>query len=145
MKETDLVIKMKYFIWSSTLDPFIEKGWKSVLKKYKLEGYRWLWEMYAIKISWILAFFYDGLVFGLMRTTLRSESWNNFFSQFYKQSDTMCEFYLHFSIQPPNRCLNKGSDLKRLISHREKAILEGTNDLGNASYVFQLFIMLGLF
>lgn len=62
--------KMKKYIWSSTLEPAeFEKGWKSVLKKFKLEGNKWLWEMYAIRTSWIPAFFIDKPMFGLMRTT----------------------------------------------------------------------------
>ncbi|KAK1382115.1 hypothetical protein POM88_019850 [Heracleum sosnowskyi] len=96
-KETDFMEKMKKYIWSSTIEPDeFEKGWKSVLKEFKLEGNRWLWEMYAIRTSWIPAFFRDKPMFGLMRTTSRSESENNFFSQFHRQSDTLCEFYLRF-------------------------------------------------
>ena len=88
---------MKKYIWSSTIEPCeFEKGWNSVLKEFKLEGNRWLWEMYAIRASWIPAFFRDKPMFGLMRTTSRSESENNFFSQFHRQSDTLCEFYLRF-------------------------------------------------
>lgn len=37
-------------------------------KKLKLEGNRWLWEMFAIRNSWISTFFRDKLMFGLMRT-----------------------------------------------------------------------------
>lgn len=80
-KETDFMEKMKKYIWSSILEPAeFEKGWKSVLKEFKLEGNKWLWEMYAIKTSWIPAFFRDKPMFGLMRTTSRSESENSFFS-----------------------------------------------------------------
>lgn len=89
--------KMKKYIWSSTIEPAeFENGWKSILKEFKLEGNRWLWEMYAIRTSWIPAFFRDKPMLGLMRTTSRSESENNFFSQFHRQSDTLCEFYLRF-------------------------------------------------
>ncbi|KAK1378190.1 hypothetical protein POM88_024934 [Heracleum sosnowskyi] len=96
-KETDFMEKMKKYIWSSTLEPAeFEKGWTSVLKEVKLEGNRWLWEMFAIRTSWIPAFFRDKPMFGLMRTTSRSESENNFFSQFHRQSDSLCEFYLRF-------------------------------------------------
>ncbi|KAK1396742.1 hypothetical protein POM88_006605 [Heracleum sosnowskyi] len=96
-KETDFMEKMKKYIWSSTLEPAeFEKGWTSVLKEFKLEGNRWLWEMFAIRTSWIPAFFRDKPMFGLMRTTSRSESENNFFSQFHRQSDSLCEFYLRF-------------------------------------------------
>lgn len=89
--------QMKTYIWSSTLEPVeFEKGWKSVLKNFKLEGHKWLWEMYAIRTSWIPAFFRDKPMFGLLRSTSRSESENNFFTQFHRQSDTLCEFYLRF-------------------------------------------------
>lgn len=89
--------KMKKYIWSSTIEPAeFKNGWNSVLKDFKLEGNRWLWEMYAIRTSWIPAFFRDKPMFGLMRTTSRSESENNFFSQFHRQCDTLCEFYLRF-------------------------------------------------
>ncbi|KAK1388822.1 hypothetical protein POM88_017000 [Heracleum sosnowskyi] len=88
---------MKKYIWSSTIEPGeFEKGWKYVLKEFKLEGNRWLWKIYAIRTSWIPAFFRDKPMFGLMRTTSRSESENNFFSQFHRQSNTLCEFYLRF-------------------------------------------------
>ncbi|KAK1389188.1 hypothetical protein POM88_017366 [Heracleum sosnowskyi] len=96
-KETALMENMKKYIWSSTIEPFeFERGWKAVLKEFKLEGNRWLWEMYVIRTSWIPAFFRDKPMFGLMRTTSRSESENNFFSQFHRQTDTLCEFYLRF-------------------------------------------------
>ncbi|XP_074376904.1 protein FAR1-RELATED SEQUENCE 5-like [Apium graveolens] len=35
-------------------------------------------------------------MFGLLRTTSRSESENSFFGQFHKQGDTLCEFWLRF-------------------------------------------------
>ncbi|KAK1391937.1 hypothetical protein POM88_010993 [Heracleum sosnowskyi] len=73
-KETDFMEKMKKYIWSSTLEP----------AKFEKEphGSR--------------LFFRDKPMFGLMRTTSRSESENNFFSQFHRQSDSLCEFYLRF-------------------------------------------------
>lgn len=96
-KETNFMEQMKTYIWSSTLEHAeFENGWKSVLKDFKLEGYKWLWKMYTIRTSWIPAFFRDKPMYGLLRSTSRSESENNFFSQFRRQSDTLCEFYLHF-------------------------------------------------
>nr|XP_017251549.1 PREDICTED: protein FAR-RED IMPAIRED RESPONSE 1-like [Daucus carota subsp. sativus] len=43
-----------------------------------------------------LAFFRDEPMFGLMRTTPRSENENFFFAQFHRQADTLCEFWLRF-------------------------------------------------
>ncbi|KAK1397111.1 hypothetical protein POM88_006974 [Heracleum sosnowskyi] len=52
--------------------------------------------MYAIRSSWIPAYFREKSMFGLMRTTSRSESENFFFGQFHKQGDTLCEFWIRF-------------------------------------------------
>ncbi|XP_063935349.1 protein FAR1-RELATED SEQUENCE 5-like [Daucus carota subsp. sativus] len=96
-KETDFMEKMKTYIWSSNLeiDEF-ESGWKAVIGEFKLEDNKWLSDMYDIRKSWIPAYFRDSPMFGLMRTTSRSESENFFFSQFHKQGDTLCEFWIRF-------------------------------------------------
>ncbi|KAK1373541.1 hypothetical protein POM88_029734 [Heracleum sosnowskyi] len=53
--------------------------------------------MYAIiRSCWIPAYFRNESMFGLMRTTSRSESEDFFFSQFHKQGDTLCVFWLRF-------------------------------------------------
>ena len=66
--------KMKTYIWSSNLeiDEF-ESGWKAVIGEFKLEDNKWLSDMYDIRKSWIPAYFRDSPMFGLMRTTSRSE------------------------------------------------------------------------
>ena len=96
-KETDFMDKMKRYIWSSHLeiDEF-EQGWEAVIKEFNLDNNKWLSDMYDIRCSWIPAFFRDKPMFGLMRTTSRSESENFFFAQFHKQADTLCEFWLRF-------------------------------------------------
>ncbi|KAK1375343.1 hypothetical protein POM88_031536 [Heracleum sosnowskyi] len=57
---------------------------------------RHIMEFFLSRTSRIPAFFRDKPMFGLMRTTSRSEIGNNFFSQFHRQSETLCEFYLSF-------------------------------------------------
>lgn len=89
--------KMKSYIWSSNIEVSeFEEGWASVLKEFNLEGNKWLSAMYDIRDFWIPAYFRDEPMFGLMRTTSRSESENFFFGQFHKQGDTICEFWLRF-------------------------------------------------
>ncbi|XP_074377582.1 protein FAR1-RELATED SEQUENCE 5-like [Apium graveolens] len=73
-----------------------ERGWTKVLKEFKLDEHKWLSDMYSIRSSWIPSFFRDEPMFGLMRTTSRSESENFFFGQFHRQEDTLCEFWLCF-------------------------------------------------
>ncbi|KAK1401978.1 hypothetical protein POM88_001583 [Heracleum sosnowskyi] len=96
-KETDFMEKMKTYIWSSIIeiDEF-EIGWGAIIKEFKLEENKCLSDMYAIRSCWIPAYFRNEPMFGLMRTTSRSESENFFFSQFRKQGDTLCEFWLRF-------------------------------------------------
>ncbi|XP_074356128.1 protein FAR1-RELATED SEQUENCE 5-like [Apium graveolens] len=85
-KETDFMKKMKTYIWSSILetDEF-ERGWMEVLKEFKLDEHKWISDMYSIRSSWIPSFFRDEPMFGLMRTTSRTESENLFFGQFHRQ------------------------------------------------------------
>ncbi|KAK1376404.1 hypothetical protein POM88_032597 [Heracleum sosnowskyi] len=85
-KETDFMEKMKNYIWSSNLEIHeFEEGWETIIKEFKLEGNKWLSDMYAIRSSWIPTYFRDEPMFGLLRTTSRSESENFFFGQFHKQ------------------------------------------------------------
>lgn len=89
--------KMKKYIWSSNLEiEEFENGWQSVIKEFNLEDNKWLADMYEIRKSWIPSYFRDNPMFGLMRTTSRSESENFFFGQFHRQGDTLCEFWLRF-------------------------------------------------
>ncbi|KAK1389608.1 hypothetical protein POM88_017786 [Heracleum sosnowskyi] len=96
-KETDFMEKMKNRIWSSNLEIHeFEEGWETIIKEFKLEGNKWLSDMYAIRSSWIPTYFRDGPMFGLLRTTSRSESENFFFGQFHKQGDNLYEFWIRF-------------------------------------------------
>ncbi|XP_017239678.2 protein FAR1-RELATED SEQUENCE 5-like [Daucus carota subsp. sativus] len=88
-KETDFMEKMKAYIWSSILEiEEFENGWKSVIKEFNLEENKWLSDMYEMRASWIPSYFRDSPMFGLLRTTSRSESENFFFGHFHRQSDT---------------------------------------------------------
>nr|XP_017217249.1 PREDICTED: protein FAR1-RELATED SEQUENCE 5-like [Daucus carota subsp. sativus] len=79
-KETDFMEKMKKYIWSSNLEiEEFENGWQSVIKEFNSEDNKWLANMYEIRKSWIPSYFRDNPMFGLMRTTSRSESENFFF------------------------------------------------------------------
>ncbi|XP_074352644.1 protein FAR-RED IMPAIRED RESPONSE 1-like [Apium graveolens] len=96
-KETDFMEKMKTYIWSSIIETEeFESGWETIIKEFNLENNKLLQDMYALKASWNPAFFRNEPMFGLLRTTSRSESENSFFGQFHKQEDTLCEFWLRF-------------------------------------------------
>nr|XP_017246872.1 PREDICTED: protein FAR1-RELATED SEQUENCE 9-like [Daucus carota subsp. sativus] len=88
---------MKNVIWSSTIEAAeFEEGWKSVIKEFELEDNRWLTDMYDMRESWIPAYFRDKPMYGLIRTTSRSESENFFFSNFHQSGSSLCQFYIRF-------------------------------------------------
>ncbi|KAK1359719.1 hypothetical protein POM88_044193 [Heracleum sosnowskyi] len=96
-KETEFMEKIKKYIWSSVIEPDeFEQGWKEVMMEFKLEEHVWLSEMYDMRESWIPAYFRDKPMYGLIRTTSRSESENYFFSQFHQNGSTLSEFYIQF-------------------------------------------------
>ncbi|XP_074337244.1 protein FAR1-RELATED SEQUENCE 5-like [Apium graveolens] len=71
-----------------------------------------------LRKSWIPAYFQDEPIFGLMRTTSRSESENFFFSQFHKQGDTLCEFWLRFE-----NAMDKQRNETRRLNHESNSSL----------------------
>lgn len=87
--------KLNKFVWSShlTVTEF-EEGWDAVLKEFGLSEHVWLNEIYAIRESWIPAFFRDKPMGALLRTTSRSESSNFYFNHFVQKGDTLSEFYM---------------------------------------------------
>nr|XP_017239718.1 PREDICTED: protein FAR1-RELATED SEQUENCE 5-like [Daucus carota subsp. sativus] len=93
--ETGFMEKLNKFVWSSHLTvPEFEKGWDDVLKEFGLSEHVWLKEIYAMRESWIPAFFADKPMGALLRTTSRSESSNFYFNHFVQKGDTLSEFYL---------------------------------------------------
>ncbi|KAK1384039.1 hypothetical protein POM88_021774 [Heracleum sosnowskyi] len=74
-KETYFMEKMKIYICSSNIDiDEFERGWEAVIKELKLEGNKWLADIYEIRSSWIPTFFRDEPMFGLMHTTSRQRN-----------------------------------------------------------------------
>ncbi|KAK1382818.1 hypothetical protein POM88_020553 [Heracleum sosnowskyi] len=87
--------KLNKFVWSSHLIVAkFEEGWNAVLNEFGLSNHVWLNEIYAMRKSWISAFFRDKLMGALLRTTFRSESTNFYFNHFVQKGDTLSEFYM---------------------------------------------------
>ncbi|XP_052625884.1 protein FAR1-RELATED SEQUENCE 6-like [Lactuca sativa] len=64
-------------IWNSKLEPHeFENVWRQMLEEFKITGNTWMNTMYALRKSWIPAFFKHIPMSGLMRTTSLSESQN---------------------------------------------------------------------
>ena len=69
-----------------------EDRWAKLLDEFSLHGHKWLTKMFGIRSCWIPAYFIDSPLCGLMRTTSRSESENNFFSHFTNSGSTLMNF-----------------------------------------------------
>lgn len=90
-----------------------EEGWKSVMEDYKLEDNAWLKDLYNIRSDWIPAYFNDIPMAGLLRTTSRSESSNNYFQHFQNNGDTLVQFYNRYeSAIEKQRCVNSKNNTK---------------------------------
>ncbi|XP_021763961.1 protein FAR1-RELATED SEQUENCE 5-like [Chenopodium quinoa] len=73
-----------------------EERWNKVMVEYHLEQHEWLGYKYKIMNKWILAYIRDVFLRGIMRTTSRSESENNFLCSFINPHVSHVEFYLRF-------------------------------------------------
>jgi len=69
-------------VWGSETPNEFEARWISIISKYGLENNSWLSDKYQMRQSWILAYFMDLSLGGILRTTSRSESENAFFRHF---------------------------------------------------------------
>ncbi|VFQ85743.1 unnamed protein product [Cuscuta campestris] len=96
-KDQDFLTRLNSVIWSHYLEPEdCEKQWHEVLVDYELDSDSWFCNLFAIRKSWIPAYFRDLFMIGLLRTTSRSESENSFFGDFKNTFFTLVEFYMQF-------------------------------------------------
>lgn len=73
-----------------------ESQWLAIITEFELLGNQWFTTRFLIRESWILAFFMDVRLVGILRTTSRSESANSFFNRFIHRKLTFVEFWLRF-------------------------------------------------
>ncbi|XP_021763759.1 protein FAR1-RELATED SEQUENCE 5-like [Chenopodium quinoa] len=96
-EETGFLKKLCACVWHLEIEPAeFEERWNKVMIEYHLEQHEWLGYMYKIRDKWIPAYFRDVFLGGIMRTTSRSESENNFFCSFTNPHVSLVEFYLRY-------------------------------------------------
>ncbi|XP_019190783.1 PREDICTED: protein FAR1-RELATED SEQUENCE 5-like [Ipomoea nil] len=85
-------------VWDDklTIDEFKRK-WETIMKDYNLKDHRWFAKLYEARVSWIPAYFNDILMAGLLRTTSRSESENNYFGKFTNHHCILVEFMAQYN------------------------------------------------
>ena len=96
-EETGFLKKICACVWHLEIEPAeFEERWNKVMVEFELEGNEWLCYMYEIRDKWIPAYFRDVFLGGIMRTTSRSESENNFFCSFINPHVSLVEFYMRY-------------------------------------------------
>ncbi|GJU22599.1 FAR1-related sequence 5-like protein [Tanacetum coccineum] len=95
-----------------------EDRWNKLMEEFNLVNHKWLSKMYRIRSSWILAFFVDSLLCGLMRTASRSESKNSFFSYFTGSGLTLASLCSVMSLQWKDKdtCKKTRSLVKEIVA-----------------------------
>ena len=84
-------------MWTDILTPEeFESEWEVVIGEFNLADNDWLSDIFALRESWIPAYYRMEELSGLMRTTSRSESENHFFGQVCNSKATLVEFMTHY-------------------------------------------------
>ncbi|XP_022019100.1 protein FAR1-RELATED SEQUENCE 2-like [Helianthus annuus] len=84
-------------VWTDILTPEeFESEWEVVIAEFNLEDNDWLSDIFALRESWIPAYYRMEHMYGLMRTTSRSKSENHFFGQVCNSKATLVEFMTHY-------------------------------------------------
>ncbi|XP_076903931.1 protein FAR-RED IMPAIRED RESPONSE 1-like [Bidens hawaiensis] len=85
-------------VWTDSFSPFeFEEKWQAIMVEFEVDNNKWLTYMYEIRFDWIPAFHRDERLYGLMRTTSRSESENHFFGQATNSQLTLVDVFNHFN------------------------------------------------
>lgn len=95
--ERDFKGRFDSIVWNMHMEPKdFEEKWEKLMKDFSLKNDTWFTYMFQIRSSWIPAYFIDTQMFGLMRTTSRSESENAFFSNFTRSASNLVTFMSGF-------------------------------------------------
>ncbi|GKC76730.1 FAR1-related sequence 5-like protein, partial [Tanacetum coccineum] len=95
--ETDFKERFDKIVWNMFIEPLeFEEKWAQLIEDFGLQSHKWLKKMFNLREIWIPAYFIDSLLFGLMRTTSRSESKNSFFKSFTNPGATLVSFMMSY-------------------------------------------------
>ncbi|GKA37488.1 FAR1 DNA binding domain, zinc finger, SWIM-type, MULE transposase domain containing protein [Tanacetum coccineum] len=84
-------------VWNMFIEPLtFEEKWAQLIEDFDLKKHKWLTKMFNLREIWIPAYFIDSPLFGLMRTTSRSESENSFFKSFTSPGATLVSFMMSY-------------------------------------------------
>ncbi|XP_031102058.1 protein FAR1-RELATED SEQUENCE 5-like [Ipomoea triloba] len=89
--------KLNGIVWDNSLDPnAFELRWNHIMEEYGLGDNGWFRYLFESRTFWAPPYFHDDFMAGLVRTTSRSESQNNFFGSFSNGHSSLVEFLVHY-------------------------------------------------
>ncbi|GKA90228.1 FAR1-related sequence 5-like protein [Tanacetum coccineum] len=95
--ETDFKEPFNKIVWNMFMEPMeFEEKWSKLIEDFGLQKHKWMTKMFNLREMWLPAYFIDSPLFGLMRTTSRSESENAFFKSFTNHGSTLVNFMMCF-------------------------------------------------
>ncbi|GJW29185.1 FAR1-related sequence 5-like protein [Tanacetum coccineum] len=95
--ETDFKECFDKIIWNMFIEPLeFEEKYAQLIEDFCLQSHKWLKNMFNLREIWIPAYFIDSPLYGLMRTTSRSESENSFFKSFTSPGATLVSFMMSY-------------------------------------------------
>jgi hypothetical protein len=77
-------------VWGSEQEDEFDIQWDAIISDFGLMENGWLAKRFEIRKSWILAFFMNVPLVGVLRTTSRYESSNSFFNRFIRRKLSFC-------------------------------------------------------
>lgn len=97
IQDTEFLKELSKCVWNLEIEaPEFEEKWNNVLVEFKLQDHDWLNLMFEMRAMWIPAYFRDVFMGGIMRTTSRSESENNFFTSVVNPHVSLVEFFMRY-------------------------------------------------
>ncbi|GKE62631.1 FAR1-related sequence 5-like protein [Tanacetum coccineum] len=95
--ETDFKERFDKIVWNMFIEPLnFEEKWAQLIEDFGLQSHKWITKMFNIREIWIPAYFIESPLYGLMRTTSRSESENSFFKSFTSPGATLVSFLMSY-------------------------------------------------
>ncbi|GJV95863.1 FAR1-related sequence 5-like protein [Tanacetum coccineum] len=114
--ETDFKERFNKIVWNMFMEPMeFEEKWSKLIEDFGLKNYKWMTKMFNLRRMWLPAYLIDSPLFGLMRTTSRSESENAFFKSFTNHGSTLVNFMMCFESTMEGQRLETKEQL--LIEH----------------------------
>nr|GEU57469.1 hypothetical protein [Tanacetum cinerariifolium] len=95
--ETGFKERFNKIVWNMFMEPMeFEEKRSKLIEDFGLQNHKRMTKMFNLREMWLPAYFIDSPLFGLMRTTSRSEIESAFFKSFINHGSTLVNFMMCF-------------------------------------------------